>query len=289
MKDKKILITGHTGVIGTNLINLFPKNNYIKCKIDIRDKKKVFSWIKKNNFDLFIHLAAVVPIKKVEKNLKNSFEVNFIGTKNIVDAFIKFKKKNFWFFYSSTSHVYGSNKSLIRFKETDKLKPLNYYAKTKVYSENYILKKLKNKNVKFCIGRIFSFTDNNQDKSFFIPAMFQKINDKKIKQFTFNGSDNLRDFIHIKEIVSSINLLYKNNSTGIFNICSGKSYSLKKILFKIIKLCKSKKKIIFLKTSKRDNIIGNVNKLYNQIKKKPKSNLDEVLKKYWKGHYNKEL
>ena len=93
VKDKKILITGHTGVIGANFIKQFPDNNYVKCRIDIRNKKKVFSWIKKNNFDLFIHLAAIVSVKNVEKNLKDSFDVNFVGTKNIVDAFIKFKKK----------------------------------------------------------------------------------------------------------------------------------------------------------------------------------------------------
>ena len=286
MKDKKILITGHTGVIGANFIKQFPDNNYVKCRIDIRNKKKVFSWIKKNNFDLFIHLAAIVSVKNVEKNLKDSFDVNFVGTKNIVDAFIKFKKKNFWFFYSSTSHVYGSRENLTPFKETDKTKPLNYYAKTKINSEKYIIKKLNTKNIKCCLGRIFSFTDINQELSFFIPSMFQKINSKKIKKFSLKNSDSLRDFIDVEEIVRSINLLYKKNSTGIFNICSGYHYSLQEILLKISKLCKSKKKITFIKSQKRKNIIGNVNKLYNLIKKKPRSNLDKTLKKYWKKYYN---
>ena len=286
MKNKKILITGHTGVIGSNFIRLFPENNYIRCKIDIRDKKKVFSLIKNNNFDLFIHLAAIVPIKKVESNLKHSYDVNFIGTKNIIDAFIKFKKKNFWFFYSSTSHVYGSRTSSIPYVESDKVKPFNYYAKTKIYSEKYILNKLKSEKIKFCIGRIFSFTDLNQGTSFFIPSVFKKIMSKKIKKFTLQNSNSSRDFIHVEEIVKSISLLYKKNSRGIFNICSGKYYTLKEIVLKIKKLCKSNKKIIFLKSSKK-NIIGNVNKLKNQINKKPKSNIDKVLKKYWENKYYK--
>ena len=136
------------------------------------------------------------------------------------------------------------------------------------------------------MGRIFSFTDINQELSFFIPSMFQKINSKKIKKFSLKNSDSLRDFIDVEEIVRSINLLYKKNSTGIFNICSGYHYSLQEILLKISKLCKSKKKITFIKSQKRKNIIGNVNKLYNLIKKKPRSNLDKTLKKYWKKYYN---
>ena len=145
---------------------------------------------------------------------------------------------------------------------------------------------MKSEKIKFCIGRIFSFTDLNQGTSFFIPSVFKKIMSKKIKKFTLQNSNSSRDFIHVEEIVKSISLLYKKNSRGIFNICSGKYYTLKEIVLKIKKLCKSNKKIIFLKSSKK-NIIGNVNKLQNQINKKPKSNIDKVLKKYWENKYYK--
>ena len=56
MKDKKILITGHTGVIGANFIKQFHDNNYVKGRMDIRNKQKVFYWIKKNNYDILINI-----------------------------------------------------------------------------------------------------------------------------------------------------------------------------------------------------------------------------------------
>ena len=38
---------------------------------------------KKNNLKVVIHLAAIVPIKDVNK-VKKSKDVNFLGTKNII-------------------------------------------------------------------------------------------------------------------------------------------------------------------------------------------------------------
>ena len=51
----------------------------------------------KNNFDAIIHLAAIVPIKTVNKNRTKAKNVNFYGTKNIVDACVKSKID--WFFF----------------------------------------------------------------------------------------------------------------------------------------------------------------------------------------------
>ena len=88
MKNKKIAITGHTGVIGSDFVKKFKKNKFVKCKIDIVDKKKVYKWIEKNDFDIFIHFAAIVPINQVDKDKKRAFKVNFQGTKNINDKVI---------------------------------------------------------------------------------------------------------------------------------------------------------------------------------------------------------
>ena len=100
----KIGITGGTGSLGKNLISSKNQFQYSLFKSDIRDKKKVFQWIKNNNFYAVIHLAAIVPIKTVNKNKKKAYQVNYLGTKNLVDAIIDSNIK--WFFFSSTSHVY---------------------------------------------------------------------------------------------------------------------------------------------------------------------------------------
>ena len=284
MINKKIAITGHTGIIGTNFINRFKKDTFIKCNIDITCRLKVFKWIKDNEFDAFIHLAAIVPVEKVQSNKKRALEINFNGTKNIVDAINYYKKKDVWFFYSSTSHVYGIRKSLRPFSESDKLSPHNYYGKTKLLSEKYIKNKFK-KKITFCIGRIFSFTDTKQDKSFFIPNTFKKILDTKQLDINLSNYNGLRDFISVDEIVTVIRLLYIQKCKGVFNIASGKPALLKNIVLKIHKITKSKKKIFISEAKDDNNIIADINKIKKKINWEPNSNINKILKKFYLQKY----
>ena len=87
------------------------KYSYQIINFDICNSKKLKEWIYTKKFDAFIHLAAIVPLKKVKKNKLLAYRTNFLATKTIVNSLIKYKnKKNFFFFYASTSHVYkGSN------------------------------------------------------------------------------------------------------------------------------------------------------------------------------------
>ena len=156
----KIGITGGTGSLGKNLISSKNQFQYSLFKSDIRDKQKVFQWIKNNNFYAVIHLAAIVPIKTVNKNKKKAYQVNYLGTKNLVDAIIDSNIK--WFFFSSTSHVYKSSKKK-KISENSIKKPISYYGKTKFLAEKYIIKNLGKKK-RYCIGRIFSTSNINQKK-----------------------------------------------------------------------------------------------------------------------------
>ncbi len=92
-------ITGHTGNLGTTIIKDNKNIKFFKFKGDITNKNLVNKWVNLNDFEYVIHLAAIVPTKKVLKNYKLAKKVNFIGTKNIVDSIIKSKKKINWFFF----------------------------------------------------------------------------------------------------------------------------------------------------------------------------------------------
>ena len=72
-------------------------------------------------------------------------------------------------FFFSTSHVYQSSKKKI----LDQIKkPISYYGKTKLLAENFIIKKLKNTKIKYCIGRIFSV--NKNQKNYLVPDLIKK-------------------------------------------------------------------------------------------------------------------
>ena len=92
-------ITGHRGALGQEFIRLNKKINFIKFQGDLTKKNQVEKWVQKNNFDVFVHFAAVVPTKFVEKFYQKSKKVNNLGTKYLIDALSKFQKKKLkWFF-----------------------------------------------------------------------------------------------------------------------------------------------------------------------------------------------
>ena len=66
----RIGITGYTGSLGKEIIKLKLNYQYSFFKGDIRNKNEVSQWLNSANFDAIIHLAAIVPIKTVNKNKK---------------------------------------------------------------------------------------------------------------------------------------------------------------------------------------------------------------------------
>lgn len=278
MSYKIIGITGHTGVLGKALIEKFKNNKKFKINKffgDIRKKKDVQLWLKNNKFDAIFHLAAIVPTSKVEKFYNDALKVNYTGTKILVDEIVK-RNSTDWFFFSSTSHVYSfSNK---RIKEDSKLQPISKYGKTKLKAEKYIKKKLF--KIKFCIGRIFSFTHHTQDDLFFVPSLYKRfIAQTKIDLININ---HVRDFLILSDILSAIKILYKNKSTGIFNIASGSATRLIKIP---IFFSKFFKKNFSIKKNNRTATmhVGNIRKIL-RLGWKPKKKINHILISYLRSH-----
>ena len=233
-------ITGSRGVLGSKLKKKIPVKFY-EFKGDIRNKNHVDKWISKKNFDILIHLAAIVPTNLVNKNYKRAYDVNVNGTDNIIKALIKKENKPKWFFFSSTSHVYKPINKPKKIDEKSRLKPISKYGKTKLLAEKLIFNKLKSHSIKVCIGRIFSFTDKNQKVPFVIPSIKKKLRNSK-KKIIFENMNHYRDFLNTSDIVSAINKLRIKNKEGIYNIGSGKKYYLKDI----VRIFNNKKKKYYI-------------------------------------------
>ena len=253
-------ITGATGSLGKILLK--NKKNY-KINIfkgDVANRNEVFNWVKNNKLNIIFHLAAIVPIKKVNKNKRLANKVNFYGTKNLVDSVLKIKNIK-WFFFSSTSHVYKSTNKKISEKHIKK--PISFYGKSKLKAENYIIKKFSNSKTKYCIGRIFSTANNNQKKNYLVPDLKFKIKKTKDK-IILKNLNHYRDFISMEVISRIIFILMKKNYQGILNLGTGQRTYLKDIALVINK--KYNKKIIFIDNTKETSLIADNRKLKKLIK-----------------------
>ncbi|MBC8296401.1 MAG: NAD(P)-dependent oxidoreductase [Pelagibacterales bacterium] len=258
-------ITGASGVLGRKIRKHLPFKFYCFNK-NITNYKEVNKWVAAKNFDLIIHLAAIVPTRTVNKNYLKAKKVNVNGTENLINALLKKKKKPEWLFFASTSHVYGIGFKYKKLNEKTKINPNNKYGTSKKMAENVIQKKLKNSKIKFCIGRIFSVTDTTQRPPYLIPSLEKKIKQSNNKLILKN-LNHYRDFITTKNICSAIKILFKNKHTGIFNIGSGKNFFLRDIAQLIAK--KYNKNVKFKNNKKTTFLIAD-NKKILKLGWKPK-------------------
>lgn len=158
-KGKKIFLTGHTGFKGSwmsvwlSLMGASVKGyalnpekislyNQIKDKLknhrsvigDIRDKKKLEKEILSFQPDFIFHLAAQPLVLESYKNPVETFEVNAIGTANLLDAIRNLRKKCVVVIVT-TDKVYQNIEADYPYRESDKLGGYDPYSASKAAAE----------------------------------------------------------------------------------------------------------------------------------------------------------
>ncbi len=263
-KNKKILVTGGAGFIGSHLVNrLFLsgakvsvtvkynsmidnirlKHLWNKIEIiesDLRNLDSILSFNKKK-FDIIFHLAAYNHVGDSFGKFSESISSNFISTCNLIEYGPEFKK----FIYMSTSEVYG-NQDIIPFNELSNPKPLSPYAIAKYSGELYtqMFKNIKNNNKRiFNICRAFNTFGPFQSEKAVIPEMIIKMlnNDKVLST---NGNQT-REFNYVDNIIDGLIKMSSMNKNLSFpvNLGSGKDIKIKDLILKIEKITETKSKI----------------------------------------------
>ena len=227
-----------------------------KYNEDINDYEKFSQWLNKNkSINCFVNFAAITNIDQCNKSKNKTLKTNFKSVIKMMNIISKSNLINFKYFLAiSSSHVFKKKK--YKLNEADKKKPDNFYGLTKMLMEHDILKIKSNLKFKIGIARIFNFYDPNSKKNFFVQDIKKKISSKK-KKLNFINVNSARDFIHPEDIISALSHMIKNRLTSDYNICSGKSF----YLFKIINILNNNNKKIRFYGKKNMNLIGSNIKL----------------------------
>jgi len=132
----KYLITGGSGTLGTELKKSFPDSLCpTHLELDITNQQSVSDYFSENEFDVVIHTAAMTGIRQCESEKELAWNTNVFGTKNLVDSTIKLKP-TLKFIYLSTACVFDGHSGM--YKESSIPHPENFYALTKLISEQFI-------------------------------------------------------------------------------------------------------------------------------------------------------
>lgn len=156
---KKILITGISGFVGSNLVDYFASNSdYTILGLDIIDSdikgvKKIYSWDNLSEIedvDIVIHLAGKAHDLKKTSNDNIYFEVNYELTRKIYDWYINSCAKKF--FMMSSVKAIADKVDNVLYEDTIP-NPITAYGKSKLKAEEYIKSFVTKKEKEFYIFR----------------------------------------------------------------------------------------------------------------------------------------
>jgi GDP-4-dehydro-6-deoxy-D-mannose reductase len=203
--------------------------------LDIRSEKDVLSCIKRTKPDWVVHLAAVSNVRHSWERRKETFETNLLGTSNLFEAIRRYAPRARVLFVSSSDVYRTESSSKKALDENAEVLPMNPYAYTKLSGE--LLSEFYNRveNLDIVIARPFPHTGPGQSADFVCSDWAYQIariekEDEKSKIRVGDVSVQ-RDFTDVRDVVKAYTLLLENGKRGeIYNICSGKLYSLESIL-----------------------------------------------------------
>lgn len=210
------------------LLFLEKYKNFNFYKVDLTNLNTLENIIKNKNIYQIYHFAAQAGVRYSISNPSKYLNSNVISFFNILEICKKFKIKKL--IYASSSSVYGDSDHF-PLRESQLLKPKNFYAMTKKNNEEMadIYSKFYNINI---IGlRLFSIYGEWGRPDMFIFKMIDSFYRKKIFHL-YNYGDHVRDFTYISDAVSMILKINfpKKISHNIFNICSSKGIEIKRVV-----------------------------------------------------------
>ena len=267
----KVLIFGIDSFTGKHLKNLFIKNNISvvgtsltktkgNFKCDLTKIDDVINLLSLSNPSYIINLSAISYTDF--DNYINYYNVNVIGVENIFTALYKLKINPKKIILSSSASVYGNNSSQL--SELSELNPISHYGLSKLAMEKLCYNFFQDFNI--IITRPFNYTGLGQNEIFIIPKLINHFK-KRSKKISLGNINVYREFNNIDFVVEAYNqLLFSNQKSEIFNICSGNFYSIKNVIEKLKKIMNHDIETIldknFLRKNEIAKLYGNPSKLF---------------------------
>lgn len=290
-----ILITGATGFIGKHLYQRLKPLKYNVTGtsleggevanekitiLDITDRKAVEKFFTEKEFNIVFHLAAIkVEAKKDNlETAKRCFLVNGLGTLHILEE-IK-KQRSCKIIYASTIEVYGPRGSISVISEDVMPQPRSFYAISKFLGEYYCKKHFKDFRIPYICLRLASVYGQGQPPTSLIPVIIEQARDNE-DIVVYGQGKGCFDFLFIEDLLNTMIDAGNSPETGIFNIGSGSTISVRALCKKVKNIWNSASRIIFneAKTENCYNIQLDIQKAKQQLHYSPQYTIDKGLER----------
>lgn len=193
---------------------------------DLADPVAVQSAIAEVQPDVVVHLAAIAFV--AFGDVETMYRTNLIGSRNLLEALAKSKKRPSAVLVASSANVYG-NSTAGSLSEEVLPAPANDYAVSKLAME--YMAKLYLDKLPLTIVRPFNYTGVGQADSFLIPKIISHVR-RKAPVLELGNLDVARDFSDVRMLVQYYRRILEAPVLigQTVNVCSGAAHTLNEVL-----------------------------------------------------------
>lgn len=310
MTNKKILITGITGFIGSHLKEKIQgekyglvkfgdlpikHEGYIPISVDLKDYHALSKLIQEIKPEIVIHLAGLTSVSQSFERPQDYFEVNTIGTINLAEINLRYNLYLEKFIWASTPEEYGIQEKF-PIRENASLNPSSPYAVSKVAATKYLVYMNQAYGFPVVISRHANCYGRKLGE-FQKLGVIENIITQMIKgEDVYLGEPDVRrDFLYIEDVLDWYDTLLVKGETGqIYNAGWEKSYSIRDVVDITKEILKFNGSIFWNSIPKRPGEIPKIeldaSKARERMGWKPKTDLKEGLKlliEYWQDKIQK--
>lgn len=283
----RVLITGGTGFVGSHLIRHLqsPATNISVIasgspsalqagveyyELDIRRQDDVRSAVRQIGPSEIYHLAGVSAVDLSWTNSRLTFEVNVVGTYNLLEAAMGLVLPP-RILNISTAQVYARSDAPLT--ENSQVGPDNPYAASKAIAEMLEVSFRKTSAGAVITARSFNHTGPGQLPTFVLAAFAKQFAEVEAglrpPKLAVGNIDVERDFTDVRDAVRAYSaLLCKGKPGQVYNVCSGIGTILSDVIKQFQALCRTVVTIetdpMRVRTADIPRILGDATKIRNE-------------------------
>lgn len=283
---KKVILTGGTGLIGTQtipcLLNAGFKvyvmtmgdevstNNVTYIKANLFDKNAVDKMFSDVQPEYLLHYAWL-STGLFNDNMNFDFLTSSI---DMLKSFHKYGGKRV--VIAGTYAEYGYHNETL--KETMPAEPINIYSQCKDFVHKIAEVYCHNNNISFGWGRIFSAFGKEKDPRRLTSDVINHLSANQ--EVVIRSGSLIRDYIYTKDIAAAFVKFLDSNVEGVVNICTGKDTSIHDYVMKIAQAMGKENLVVFNEQAspQQVRVVGDSTRLNKEVGFVPQYTIEEAIK-----------
>jgi len=300
---KRLFITGAHGFVGSHVQLAISGADWqstfelvcVDTPFDITDRPSLDNVFRQAQPDMVIHLAAQSHVPTSFTNPNTTYQVNFLGTLNLLQALAA---NNFVgrLLFVGSADTYGLvSETDLPIREEQPLRPRNPYAVSKVAAEALCYQWSQTGSFEIIMARPFNHIGPGQTENFAISSFAKQIAEitlgLRAAEIQVGDLNVTRDFTDVRDIVDAyLGLLINGKSGEIYNVGSGQECKVSDILDSLISIAGISAKITVdmtrFRLAEQRCLVCNASKLKQQTGWQPHRQINETLNEilqHWIG------